>query len=118
MAMTGHKSVASLSVYQKVSESEKVEMGSSLAKYVVQKQSNENQLVKTTANINNNNHNNFADLQLDEWNFDIDYFPTKNPLPVASSTSSSSNVPNQIPNLPSGFFHSCNINNLHIHFPK
>ena len=98
MAMTGHKSVSSLAVYQKVAESEKIEMGSSLGRYVVD--SNQNQCVKVVNNTDDNIDNAFEDLKLDDWNINVDYFPsTKSPLPA-------------------GFFNNCNINNLHVHITK
>ena len=103
MAMTGHNSGSSLSVYQKVDEQEKLEMGSSLGNYVANK--NNTALVE----------NELDDLVLDDWNFDIEYFPTNNPISIPSRSSCGSS---KLSNFPYGLFNNCNINNLHIHLPK
>ena len=103
--MTGHKSVSSLAIYQKVSDEEKLEMGSSLGQFVADS-SNQN-------NFKTNNSENYEDVQLDDWNLDVDCFANK--TPINNNTLPMSKTPY---NLPNGFFNNCNIKHLHIHLPK
>ena len=103
MAMTGHNSGSSLSVYQKVDEQEKLEMGSSLGNYVANK--NNTALVEIKLD----------DLVLDDWNLDIEYFPTNYPISIPNNSSCGSS---KLSNCPYGLSNNCNINNLHIHLPK
>ena len=53
--------------------------------------------------------NNFCDLQLDEWNIDVDFYPSL----AGPSTIQQSNVPPHA--LFHGLFSNCQINNLHAH---
>ena len=85
MTMTGHnKSVSSLAIYQKVSDEEKLEMGSSLGQFLADS-SNQNK-------FQTNNSENFEDLQLDNWNLDVDFFANKTPI----NNNNTTNVKNTV----------------------
>ena len=54
------------------------------------------------------------DFVFDDWNFDIEYFPTYNHISIPNHSCGSS----KLSNFPYGLFNNFNINNLHIHLPK
>ena len=103
MAMTGHRSVQSLAVYQKVDDDEKMEMGSSLGDHLVK---NTKQVIKYDA-PNNHNENTIRDdlenLVLDDWN----------PVPSLPGNTSTTAL-----SFPGRLFTNCQINNLTINVHK
>lgn len=97
MSVTGHKSVSSLSVYQKVGEQEKVDMGRSIGEYASGGCSS---LVKFQL------QNEYQDLVLDDWDNDLDIQPAKQQQ--QNSTELALNRMKSI-------FTNCTISNVHIH---
>ena len=95
MSVTGHKSVSSLSVYQRVSDSEKLTMGRAISSVVADQKHAEAEM-----------------LDLEDINFDdvSEWFPMAaqaRPAPTRTMPSSS-----RLPNAP--LFSNCNIGNVTI----
>ena len=83
MSVTGHKSAGSLTVYQGVDDAKKIEMGQALGDHIA---SLGQEVVPYTGPIASNGIRAAAprqdesaiqlqNLQLDDWNFDVDFFP-------------------------------------------
>ena len=107
MSVTGHKSVSSLAVYQRVSEKEKMSMGDALSKCLTKNSS--------VISTNGSQENHYPDLDLDIFTrpMDLEEFDSylgKQP----SSSNTNSNDISQIKPL----FHNCVISNLTINFNK
>ena len=81
MSVTGHKSVSSLSVYKKVDQSEKIEIGQSLANYVLLSK----EVQPKTPSIDISTEKIDDNLELDDWNFDV--FPNQDTTTLYQSAS-------------------------------
>ena len=128
MSVTGHKSASSLTVYQNVNESKKIEMGQAvghhiagLGKEVVRYTDQSRGRAAAPGHTHNVDAIELQNLQLEDWNFDVDFFPNNSVL-------SRRQPPHQQPNtgvislpgggsIPVGMFSNCQINNLNIHLP-
>ena len=127
MSVTGHKSAGSLTVYQGVDDAKKIEMGQALGDHIA---SLGQEVVPYTGPITSNGIRAAAprqdesaiqlqNLQLDDWNFDVDFFPNNSALvrqPPQPSTTGMISLPGGA-SIPVGMFQNCQINNLNIHLP-
>ena len=105
MAVTGHKSVSSLTVYQQVSEGEKLIMGQSLSNFV--HTSNETTPTQSTPTVSANANESLLDLP--DWNIsEIDRLLAEVSLPECAKPTSSSNP----------IFYGCKIENFTLNVYK
>ena len=102
---SGMKNHDSLSSYKKANQKSQVKMSDILNR-------REGKSTANTATVAPANSD-FENLQLEDWNIDVDFFPT------ASAPVSYANPGNPRHNLLAcfqGLFSNCQINNFHVHF--